>query len=120
MSPLSDHEIWLSLVHFCFFFLYSVFLVVFLCFFGCLPLFSMNILGAWHYVYHQLMMLKIGFSMLLELDTQVWKKRADSVISNEIIVSWNDRLVLRHELLENNEYMVWVFIEAFSKFGWTD
>ena len=64
----------------------------------------MSILGAWHYVYHQLMMLKIGFSMLLDLDTQVWKKRAGSVISNEITVSWNDRLVLRHELLENNEY----------------
>ena len=56
--------------------------------------------------------------MLLELVTQVWKKRAGSVISNEIIVSWNDRFVLRRELPENNEYMVWVFIEVFNKFGW--
>ena len=32
MSPLNDHEMWLSLVYFCFFSLCSVFLVVFLCF----------------------------------------------------------------------------------------
>ncbi|KAL6342851.1 hypothetical protein AAG906_016870 [Vitis piasezkii] len=44
-----------------------------LCFLGCLPLFSVSIFGAWHYMYHHLMMLKIGFRMLLELDTQVWK-----------------------------------------------
>ena len=78
----------------------------------------MCILGAWHYVSHQLIMLEIGFCMLLELVTQVWKKIAGLVISNEITVSWNDRLVLRRELPENNEYMVWVFIEVFKKFGW--
>lgn len=42
--------------------------------FGCLPLFSASILGTWHYVYHLLMVVKIDYWMLLELDTQVWKK----------------------------------------------
>ena len=41
MSPLRDHAMWLPFVHFCFFFLCFVFLVVFFCF-------SMGILGAWH------------------------------------------------------------------------
>ena len=45
-----------------------------LCFFGCLSLFSANILVTLHYVYHLLMMVKIDYWMLLELDTQVWKK----------------------------------------------
>ena len=49
MSPLRDHEMWLPLVHFCFFFLCFVFLVVFL-------YFSVVILGAWHYGYHKVTM----------------------------------------------------------------
>ena len=43
-------------------------------FFGCLSLFSANIFGTLHYVYHLLMMVKIDYWMLLELDTQVQKK----------------------------------------------
>ena len=53
---------------------FVLFLFPMLCFLHCLPLFSVSIFGAWHYMYHHLMMLKIGFGMLLELDTQVWKK----------------------------------------------
>ena len=51
-----------------------LFLFLVLCFLGCLLLFFVGILGAWHYVYYQLMMLEIGFWMLLKLGTQVWKR----------------------------------------------
>ena len=56
--------------------IFSLFLFLFpmLRFFGCLSLFSANILGTLHYVYHLLMMVKIDYWMLLELDTQVRKK----------------------------------------------
>ncbi|KAJ9678665.1 hypothetical protein PVL29_020753 [Vitis rotundifolia] len=64
MSPLSNHEPIGSFL----------FPFPMLCSLGCLPLFSVSILGVWHYMYDQLIMLKIGFWMLLELDTQVWKK----------------------------------------------
>ena len=68
------HEMWLSLVHSCFFSPCSVFLVIFLCFF-------VGISGAWYHVYHRLMMLEIGLWMLLEVGTQVCKKENGSVVS---------------------------------------
>ena len=61
------HEMWLSLVHSCFFSPCSVFFVIFLCFF-------VGISGAWYHVYHRLMMLEIGLWMLLEVGNQVCKK----------------------------------------------
>ena len=71
MSPLSDHEMWLPLVFsFSFFyFLCSVFLVVFLCF-------SVGILGAWLYGYHQVTMTGKGFWMLLRLGSQIQKEES--------------------------------------------
>ena len=80
MSLLSDHEMWLPLVYFFFFFLCSVFLVVFLCF-------SMGSLGAWHYGYYHVTMTEKGFEMLLRLRSRIWKKRASSV-ALVIGVSW--------------------------------
>ena len=61
-----------------------------LCFLSCLPLFSVSVLGAWHYVYHQLMMLKFDLWMLLELDTQAWKRvvQVPRMVSNMGRRSW--------------------------------
>ena len=52
-----------------FYFLCSVFLVVFLCF-------SVGILGAWLYGYHQVTMTGKGFWMLLRLGSQIQKEES--------------------------------------------
>ena len=68
MSALSDHEIWLATFgFFFFFFLCSIFFVVFLCF-------SVGISGAWHYGHHKVTMTGKGFWMLLRLGSWIKKE----------------------------------------------
>ena len=126
MSPLNDHEMWLSLVHFCFFSPCSVFLVVFFCFLwvfcflGCLLLFSVGVLGAWHYVYHQLTMIERDFWMLLKLGNQIWKERAGLVTLMWLLFHGKSELgSVEYGLPENGRYMAlgpyWGFQHVWMK-----
>ena len=55
--------------------------------FGHLSLFSVSILGTGHYAYHLLMMVKIDYCMLLELNIQVWKKSGSGPKNGEQYVT---------------------------------